>query len=261
MELCIGCIASNSDRSRNILRTLVDRYGLIEVKKTDANNKIDILIVLGGDGFMLHTIHMYRNTKVKIYGVNCGTLGFLMNAYDEGCDLLGRINNATETAIFPLHATIYTKYSKVHSVLAFNEVYVMRQTCQAAHIKISVNGEMRMRCMISDGVLLSTPSGSSAYNLSAGGAILPIDADLLSLTPICPFRPRRWRGAILPGGSTVEFEVLSFEKRSVHAVADFREYRNVSRVKLTQDRSVKVQLLFDSNHSLHERIIQEQFLI
>ncbi|HXI87346.1 MAG TPA: NAD kinase [Parvularculaceae bacterium] len=218
----------------------------------------DVLVAIGGDGFMLETLRIAMRTGKPVYGVNCGTVGFLMNAFDlDG--LRERIEEAESATIHPLAMKAATLDGGAEEALAINEVSLFRQTRQSARVKISVNGKVRMESLICDGVLLATPAGSTAYNLSAHGPILPIDAHLLALTPISAFRPRRWRGALLPADALVAFEALEPELRPVSAVADNLEVRNVRSVEVREDASISMRLLFDKGQSLEERILREQF--
>jgi NAD+ kinase len=218
-----------------------------------------VIIILGGDGFMLKKLHKYLGKPYKIYGVNCGRVGFLMNMPEENL-LPERIRLAQDVILFPLKAQIFTQDGKQKELLAVNEVYVLRATHQAAKVRILVDGVERLSELVSDGVILSTPAGSTAYNLSAHGPIIPIGANLLALTPISPFRPRRWRGALLPAKSKVCWIIEEASKRPVKAVADFQEVSGVARIEITEDRSCPIHLLFDPEHHLEERIIKEQFI-
>ncbi|MGE0409398.1 MAG: NAD kinase [Amphiplicatus sp.] len=218
----------------------------------------DILVAIGGDGFMLETLRLAMSVKKPVYGVNCGTVGFLMNAFDlDG--LADRIAEAESATIHPLAMKATTVAGAVEEALAINEVSLFRQTRQSARVRILVNGKTRMEGLICDGVLLATPAGSTAYNLSAHGPILPIDAHLLALTPISAFRPRRWRGALLPRDAQVRFEAIEPELRPVSAVADNLEVRNVAAVDAHEDMTISMTLLFDRGQSLEERILREQF--
>lgn len=222
-------------------------------------NVADVIVALGGDGFMLQTLHRFLGAKKPIYGMNLGSVGFLMNEYrDEGLD--ARLAAAEPAHVHPLRMKAETISGQTHDALAFNEVSLLRETRQAAKIRISVDEKVRISELICDGVLISTPAGSTAYNLSAHGPILPIDAALLTLTPISAFRPRRWHGALLPHRARTRFEILEPVKRPVSAVADDREVRNVARVDVAEDRSVSMTMLFDAGHSLDERILAEQFV-
>ena len=221
-------------------------------------DKCDIVVALGGDGFMLQTLHAFLGKNKPIYGMNVGSVGFLMNEYRQD-DLIARLDAAERAVVHPLRMLAHNAKG-VTEALAFNEVSLLRETRQAAKIRIHVDGRPRIAELICDGVLVSTPAGSTAYNLSAHGPILPIDADLLALTPISAFRPRRWRGAILPHRAKVRFEMLENRKRPVSAVADDFEVRDVTEVDIAEDRSISVTMLYDAGHSLDERILAEQFI-
>ncbi|HEY0267253.1 MAG TPA: NAD kinase [Rhizomicrobium sp.] len=220
-------------------------------------DEADVVVALGGDGFMLQALHKFTTAGKPIYGMNRGTVGFLMNEYSQD-DLLQRLAAAEKAVIHPLKMTAHTQ-SRVIEARAFNEVSLLRETRQAAKIRILVDGKPRIGELICDGVLVSTPAGSTAYNLSAHGPILPIDADLLALTPISAFRPRRWRGALLPHRAKVRFEMLESQKRPVSAVADDFEVRDVTAVDVAEDRSIRMTMLYDAGHNLDERILAEQF--
>jgi NAD+ kinase len=223
-------------------------------------DEADVIVCLGGDGFMLETLHRNLGRSVPVYGMNCGSVGFLMNEYSE-VDLPGRLARAQAAVLHPLRMTAVTLSGRTEEALALNEVSLLRQLRQAAKISISVDGRVRLPELICDGVLVSTPAGSTAYNLSAHGPIVPLSADLLPLTPISAFRPRRWRGALLPSSAEVVFDVLEADKRPVAAVADFTEVRDVSSVKVSEDRSISVCVLFDPDQGLSERILAEQFTV
>jgi NAD+ kinase len=217
----------------------------------------DVIVALGGDGFMLQTLHSFTGKGKPIYGMNLGSVGFLMNDYRED-DLLERLKAAEHAEIHPLKMTAHSPKG-VTEARAFNEVSLLRETRQAAKIRITVDGKPRISELICDGVLVSTPAGSTAYNLSAHGPILPLEAPLLALTPISAFRPRRWRGALLPHRAKVRFEILESAKRPVSAVADDFEVRDVSAVDVAEDRSIAMTMLYDAGHNLDERILSEQF--
>jgi NAD+ kinase len=217
-----------------------------------------VIVALGGDGHMLQTLHRFVSTGMPIYGMNRGSVGFLMNDYAEKA-LPERLRAAEMTAIRPLNMIAVDEAGKQHRGIAFNEVSMLRQRYQAAKLTIAIDGKTRLEELICDGILLSTPAGSTAYNLSAHGPILPIDSPLLALTPISAFRPRRWRGAILPHDATVEIGVLDPAKRPVAAVADHVEVRHVVRVTIAEDRRKSARILFDPGHSLAERVLNEQF--
>jgi NAD+ kinase len=212
---------------------------------------------LGGDGFMLQTLHAFIGKNKRIYGMNLGSVGFLMNEYRTE-NLLARLAAAEEAVIHPLRMQAHGA-TGITEALAFNEVSLLRETRQAAKIRITVDGRTRISELICDGVLVSTPAGSTAYNLSAHGPILPIDAALLALTPISAFRPRRWRGALLSHRAKVRFDILESAKRPVSAVADDFEVRDISAVDVAEDRSISMTMLYDAGHNLDERILAEQF--
>jgi NAD+ kinase len=219
----------------------------------------EIIVALGGDGFMLQTLHTFLERRKPIYGMNRGSVGFLMNEFvSEGLEQ--RLRVAEATAIHPLRMQAIGRDGSCTEALAFNEVSLLRETRQAAKIRILVDEKVRLGELICDGVLLSTPAGSTAYNLSAHGPILPIDAALLALTPISAFRPRRWRGAILSHRARTRFDILEAEKRPVSAVADHFEVRDIEVVHVAEDRSLVMTMLFDAGHSLDERILAEQFV-
>jgi len=232
----------------------------LRAKHEDAGaDAADVIVALGGDGFMLQTLHNFLPARKPIYGMNLGSVGFLMNNYSED-GLVARLEKAERAVIHPLKMTATTREGVVKEARAFNEVSLLRETRQAAKIRISVDDKVRIAELICDGVLISTPAGSTAYNLSAHGPILPIDAQLLALTPISAFRPRRWHGALLSHRARTRFEILEAGKRPVSAVADDLEVRNVSAVDVSEDRTISVTMLFDAGHSLDERIIAEQFV-
>ncbi|MGD9769245.1 MAG: NAD kinase, partial [Pseudolabrys sp.] len=218
----------------------------------------DVIVALGGDGLMLQTLHSFMTSDKPIYGMHRGTVGFLMNEYQlDG--LHERLDAAQITVIHPLLMRAVVDNGRRAEFHAFNEVSLFRQTYQAARLRILIDGKKRLDELVADGVLLSTPAGSTAYNLSAQGPIIPINASLMALTPISPFRPRRWRGALLPDTAHVRVEVLEPEKRPVAAVADHDEVRSVQAVDIEMDRSISTRMLFDPGHNLDERILREQF--
>jgi NAD+ kinase len=218
----------------------------------------DVVVPLGGDGFMLQTLHRLMNSGKPIYGMHRGTVGFLMNEYSED-DLKERLAAAEITEIHPLLMRATDMAGVDHEFRAINEVSVFRQSYQAARLRISVDDTERLSDLVADGALVATPAGSTAYNLSVQGPIIPINAPLLALTPISPFRPRRWRGALLPDTARVTFVILEPDKRPVAAVADHDEVRFVAQVEVRMDRRIKMDMLFDPGHSLDERILREQF--
>ena len=248
----ISFVAADMPQARDALYTLTHRYG------SCPPDKADVIIALGGDGFMLSTLHKYMNLGVPFYGMNRGTIGFMLNEFDlEG--LTDRLDNAEPAIIRPLHMTAHDCSGETTEALALNEVSLLRETRQTAKIRISIDGKTRLEELICDGALVATPAGSTAYNLSAHGPVLPITADLLALTPISAFRPRRWRGALLPHTAQVTFEVLEAEKRPVSAVADHTEVRDVRKVDV-RESNISIKILFDAGHTLEERIIREQFV-
>jgi NAD+ kinase len=220
----------------------------------------DVIVALGGDGFMLETLHRFMGRGAPIFGMNRGSVGFLMNTYKEE-GLIERLSRAEIIKLNPLRMTTWDTHHSMSEALAINEVSLLRETRLAAKLRIEIDGIVRMPEMICDGVLVSTPAGSTAYNLSVNGPILPLNAHVLALTPISVFRPRQWRGAILPHRVTIAIEVLNSHLRPVSAVADFTEVRDVIRVLVCEDRRVELTLLFDPEHNLEERIVKEQFLL
>ena len=246
-------VASEGDDARIALANLKRRYGGV------APDDADVIVALGGDGFMLETLHRYLDRRVPIYGMNCGTVGFLLNSYDE-VDLPARLAAATPVDLHPLAMHARSMAGETIDALAINEVSLLRETRQAAKVAIRVDGKVRLPELICDGILAATPAGSTAYNLSAHGPILPLGSAVLALTPISAFRPRRWRGAILPHTAAVTFEIKEGAKRPVSAVADYTEVRDVAEVTVHEDRSIALTLLFDPEHNLEERILLEQFL-
>jgi NAD+ kinase len=235
-----------------MLRKLRERYG------DNGPDKASIIVALGGDGFMLQALHVFLGRGVSIYGMNFGSVGFLMNEFRED-DLANRLDAAIPASVHPLLMQAHTS-AGVTEALAFNEVSLLRETRQAAKLRLAVDGKTRLQELVCDGILVSTPAGSTAYNLSAHGPILPIDSALLAMTPLSPFRPRRWRGALLPHRVQIRIDILEADKRPVSATADNQEVREVSRVDIAEDRSREMTMLFDAGHSLDERILAEQFL-
>ncbi len=233
---------------------LVARYG--DADPADAA----VIVALGGDGAMLEVQHRFLGRDLPIYGMNRGSVGFLMNAYRED-DLVERLRAAQAASVNPLRMRAVTADGGEHIAPAINEVSLLRETRQAAKIRIIVDGVERLPELICDGILVSTPAGSTAYNLSAHGPIVPLGSNLLPMTPISAFRPRRWRGALLPGEARVTFEVLEAAKRPVAAVADYTEVRDVRRVEIREDRSLRLTMLFDPDRGLSERILAEQFTV
>ncbi|HYC15950.1 MAG TPA: NAD kinase [Pseudolabrys sp.] len=248
----IAFVASQTPEAREAYVRLERRYG-----NTDPV-KADVIVALGGDGLMLQTLHKFMNSGKPIYGMHRGTVGFLMNEFAEE-NLAERLAQAHITVIHPLVMRARDAQGRSHEHRAINEVSLFRQSAQASHLRILIDGQERLAELISDGVLVATPAGSTAYNLSAQGPIIPINAPLLALTPISPFRPRRWRGALLPDRAKVTIEVKDADKRPVAAVADHDEVRSVRSVDIGMDHSISINMLFDPGHNLDERILREQF--
>ena len=248
----IAFVASPIPEAQAARGELSQRYGKA------APEEADVVVALGGDGLMLQTLHDFMRSGKPIYGMHRGTVGFLMNEYSAD-RLRERLAAAQRTTIHPLLMCASNAADKIHEFHAFNEVSLFRQTYQAAHLRILIDGEERLAELIADGMLVATPAGSTAYNLSVQGPILPINAALLALTPISAFRPRRWRGALLPNAAYVVIEVLEGGKRPTAAAADHDEVRDVSRVEVLSDKTISMRMLFDPGHSLEERILREQF--
>lgn len=245
--------ASTSPTALAAYTALAARYGDEPVKSAEA------IVALGGDGFMLQTLHETQSLGLPVYGMNCGTIGFLMNAYNEDA-LEARLRAAEETVINPLAMTAVAANGRQHHALAINEVSLLRAGPQAAKLRISVNGRERLSELVCDGALLCTPAGSTAYNYSAHGPILPMGSDVLALTAMAAFRPRRWRGALLPKTAVVRFDVLEAEKRPVMADADSRSFRDVLSVEIRSEPAIRHRILFDPGHGLEERLTHEQFM-
>ncbi|ALK09053.1 NAD kinase [Blastochloris viridis] len=248
----VAFVGSPAPDAQAALARFEARYG-----RCDPNDA-DVVVALGGDGLMLQTLHHVMHKGTPIYGMNCGSVGFLMNDFIED-GIVGRLAAAEPTIIHPLVMTARDGDGAIHIANAINEVSLLRQSYQAAKLRILVDGRERLAELICDGILVATPAGSTAYNLSAHGPILPLDSPLLALTPLSAFRPRRWRGAILPDRAEVRIEVLEADKRPVSAAADHIEVRNVREVSARMDPSISLTMLFDPGHSLDERILREQF--
>ena len=248
----IAFVASDSPLAQEGRATLAARHGGVPL------DQAEIVVALGGDGFMLQTLHATEGRDVAVYGMNRGTVGFLMNAYAED-DLPERLSAAEETVINPLRMRATTVGGATEEALAINEVSLLRQGPQAARLRITVDGRERLDELVCDGALVATPAGSTAYNYSAHGPVLPIGSEVLALTAIAPYRPRRWRGALIPRSATVVFEVIDPAKRPVMADADARPVRDVARVEVRSAPDVRHRLLFDPGHGLEERLLREQF--
>jgi NAD+ kinase len=248
----IAFVASKTEEAQAALAELRKRYAEAPIEQAQ------VIVALGGDGFMLRTLHRHLALDKPVFGMKLGTVGFLMNQFNPD-NLTDRIARAQPTSLKPLVMEAVSESGTTSSSLAFNEVSLLRQTKQAAHIRVSINNAVKIEELMCDGVLVCTSAGSTAYNLSAHGPILPLGADVLAMTPISPFRPRRWRGAILRAGSEVKFEILDHYKRPVSATADSNEVRDVVEVLIRESREKTVTLLFDPEHNLEDRILNEQF--
>lgn len=256
-DLKLALIVSDTPQARHGVRELKKAYDWVHPSEAD------ILVVVGGDGFLLHVLHSMLDIgkPVPCYGLNLGTLGFLMNHNRSKRTIAERVARARRIAVRPLCMTAVTQDDQEFGYYAINEVSLLRENRQTAKLEVRINGKVRMPELAGDGVLVATPAGSTAYNLSANGPILPLGSNMLALTPISPFRPRRWRGAILPDSSEVEFRVLEPGKRPVAAVADQKEVRDVKSVRIIASREKELTLLFDPGASLDERIFAEQFQV
>ena len=249
----IHFVASQIDEADAVMSALQQRYGQCALE--DAA----VIVALGGDGFMLRTLHRFLPADLPVYGMKLGNVGFLMNRFKED-ELHDRLDAANVVKLNPLCMIAVTEAGNEATALAINEVSLLRQLNQAAHIRVLVNGSVKVEELVCDGVLVSTAAGSSAYNLSAQGPILPLGSEALALTPISPFRPRRWRGAVLPSTARIRFEILDNYKRPVSATADAQEIRNVISVDVFEDKNTILKLMFDPDHSLEQRLLDEQFL-
>lgn len=258
----IGCITDKRPKSSTLKQRLIQELNFIDLEKQFVS--VDLIIVCGGDGTLLHTIHNYMNYEIPFYGVNLGNIGFLMNKdsifrNNNKNNILEKLNHLQKVKISPLKMTVEKIDGSESSAIAINEVSILRKTHQTAHLEITVNDIIEMKQLVADGILVSTPAGSTAYNFSAGGPILPLDANLLALTPISPFRPRRWRGALLSQSANITIKAISPSKRPINAVADFIEFQDVKKVNIAILRNKKVTLMFDQYKTLEDRINKEQF--
>ena len=245
-------IADSSEDAKNYLKTIKEKYHFF------SQSEADIIVVLGGDGFMLDVLKKYQNLNLPFYGINQGTVGFLMNQKQDE-NLINKLNEAEETVIHPLKMHAKKLDGTIEHHLAVNEISILRSGSQAAKLKIIVDDLVRLEELVCDGALVSTPAGSTAYNYSAHGPILPIDSNILALTAMAAFRPRRWRGALIPSNAKIEFFIKDYNKRPVSAYADSKEVKNISSVKIESVDDVYYKLLFDKGHGLQERILREQF--
>jgi NAD+ kinase len=248
----LAFLSSDAPNAQAARGALIERYGETPL------DEADVIVALGGDGFMLKTLHAFMGQNIPIFGMNRGSVGFLMNEFQED-KLRERLAAATSSIVHPLIMRATDQQGRQHEARAINEVSLLRQTNQVAKLRILINGKERLGELMADGVLVATPAGSTAYNLSANGPILPLDASLMALTPISAFRPRRWRGALLPDTAEVGIEILEAAKRPVAAVADHFEFRRVAKVSIKMDHATGLLLLHDPGHSLEERILREQF--
>ncbi len=248
----IAFVASHAKNSQVALKQLTTRYGQMDT--ADA----DVIVVLGGDGFMLHSLHQFMYQQIPLFGLRCGTVGFLMNNFELD-DLSERIEKAQKTILHPLSMQAQKVNGEEFSSLAINEVSLLRQTKQSAHIEVRINNQVKIDTLVGDGIMVATPAGSTAYNLSAHGPVIPLGTKVLAVTPISPFRPRRWRGAIIPSHAEVCFSIKNDIKRPVAATADNFEVRDIKQVIIKEARDIEIELLFDAKHNLEDRIINEQF--
>jgi NAD+ kinase len=249
----VAFVASEAEAAQQALAELHHRYGRVEPQQAD------VIVPLGGDGFMLETVHRFVGSGKPIFGMHRGSVGFLMNSYRlDG--LYERLAAAQPVELHPLEMSAWQEDGTCCRAVAFNEVSLLRESRQAAKLRVSVDNVVRLEELLADGILLSTPVGSTAYNLSAHGPIIPLGAGVLALTPISAFRPRRWRGALLPHGAQVRIDALESDKRPVSAVADFTEVRDVLAVEIHENRDIAMTVLFDRDANLEERVLKEQFL-
>ena len=249
----IHFVANDTPAAQEAASVLIKKYGQHDLQSAD------VIVALGGDGFMLRTLHRFIQSKLPVFGMKIGNVGFLMNLFRDE-DLRERLSQSREVVLNPLCMEALTESGNLTKAHAINEISLLRQTNQAAHIRVLVNGSVKVEELVCDGVLVATAAGSTAYNISAHGPILPLGTDALALTPISPFRPRRWNGAVLPAQVRIRFEILDHYKRSVSATADAHEVRNVVQVDAYEDKNIELRLLFDPDHSLEDRILNEQFL-
>lgn len=248
----LSFMASQTDDARKAKDVLIKKYG------NHPADEADVIIALGGDGLMLECLHKFSDCNLPIYGLNRGTVGFLMNNFDA-TDLMERLHKAQKYTAHPLMAEIETMSGENHTTMAFNEVSLLRQTHQAAKLHISIDQKTRLEELVCDGIIVATPVGSTAYNLSAHGPIIPINTPLIALTPISPFRPRQWRGALLPDDVSINIKICTPQKRPVSAVADHQEVRDIRQITIKQNKQKHATMLFDADHGLEERILREQF--
>lgn len=248
----IAFVAAPNEEAQAALAALKSRYGDVSI------DQANVIVALGGDGFMLRTLHRHIARGLPVYGMKVGTIGFLMN-HHHADDLPQRLARAQSTQLRPLVTEVVNETGSTVTALAFNEVSLLRQTKQIAHLRVSLNGSVKIDELMCDGIIVATPAGSTAYNFSAHGPILPLGSQLLAITPISPFRPRRWRGAIIPAVTEIRIDILDPYKRPVSATADSNEVRDVVEVRIRESREQTMTLLFDPEHNLEERVLNEQF--
>jgi NAD+ kinase len=252
----IGYISGKSPKAVKLTHNLLEQLHMYDLASSYA--EVDLIVVIGGDGELLHALHKYMHLGVAFYGINAGSIGFLMNN-TAAEDIVSKLQTTVLTTLYPLEMTVRDVHKNEYTKIAINEVSIFRRTNQSAKFRISVDGIERMPMLVADGALVATPAGSSAYNSSAGGMIVPLSSEVLCLTPICPFRPKRWHGAILRHDSTITFDILMPEERPVSASADFHEIPDVLTVSIKTSKSCPIKLLFDQSHCLEDRIMKEQF--
>lgn len=260
----VGFVASKvKDSARE--QKFLSEQGCIKIESVNdlKKNQIDLLFVLGGDGFMLRVLHKFINSPVDFYGINCGTHGFLLNnfLYIQNKSIEEIVNYSKRYTINPIKAKIINNSGTKKTAYAINEIALLRNTHNAAHIKIFIDGKERLEQLIADGIIVSTPAGSTAYNLSLNGPILPLDSNFVAVTPISPFRPRLWKGAIVKHSKKIEFEILDSETRIVNTTADFTEFRGTRKIEVSVDYSKTINLLFNTDESIEEKIINQQFFV
>jgi len=250
----ITILASNKPKAKKLAADIGSYFKNVPIEEAE------LIVACGGDGFMLHTLHHLNGNRLPVYGVNAGTIGFLLNGANDLEHLIQKIKQAKPTLLYALKAEVTDIFGQIHSAQAFNEISLSRSSAQTAKISLKLNGKMRLHSLVGDGLIVATPAGSTAYNLSAGGQILPLESGLIALTPICPFRPRHWKGALVPNTVVLELEVATPDVRPVKLTADQRMIGKVQSVQIILDTSTPYTLLFDPNHHLEERILHEQFL-
>ncbi len=256
--LLIGCLFDkDSSKACEAFSELSNLYGVIDIS-AGGNTNFDVILTLGGDGMMLRALHMFMGVNIPIFGMNRGSLGFLLNRYSAK-NMIERIKSSIPVELYPLEMQVTTECGSVVNATAVNEVSLLRQLHQAANVRIYIDGKLRLGKLVSDGLLVSTPAGSSAYNYAAGGSIIPLSANVITLTPLSPFRPRNWRSVLLSNKSTIEIEVLEHQKRPISAVADFTEVRDAVKVTIFQRNDIKLTILSDRDDNLEDRMLQEQF--